>query len=99
MQHFHDRSPFGFVEARLLVTEGLKRHAQAALNERLPGDGMSLCLCLRICSRPKSTSQPAIPSRLDRIRRLDGNVEAPAQTPDGYLWIGSTEGLFRFDGL
>src|SRR6185436_16431550 len=26
------------------------------------------------------------------------NVEAVAQTPDGYLWVGTTAGLARFDG-
>ena len=28
-----------------------------------------------------------------------GTVYAIAQTPDGYLWIGSEKGLIRFDGL
>ena len=28
-----------------------------------------------------------------------GNIYAMAQTPDGYLWLGSEFGLFRFDGL
>ncbi|HKS83324.1 MAG TPA: two-component regulator propeller domain-containing protein [Candidatus Acidoferrales bacterium] len=28
-----------------------------------------------------------------------GDVYAIAQTKDGYLWIGSTQGLFRFDGV
>ncbi len=28
-----------------------------------------------------------------------GNIYAIAQTPDGYLWLGSEFGLFRFDGL
>jgi signal transduction histidine kinase len=27
------------------------------------------------------------------------NVEALAQTSDGYLWLGTTGGLFRFDGV
>src|SRR5580692_6648974 len=27
------------------------------------------------------------------------NVRALAQTQDGYLWIGTTAGLFRFDGV
>lgn len=26
-------------------------------------------------------------------------IQALAQTPDGYLWMGTPEGLFRFDGL
>src|SRR6266851_1673865 len=29
----------------------------------------------------------------------DGPVYAIAQTPDGYLWIGTEKGLVRFDGL
>jgi signal transduction histidine kinase/ligand-binding sensor domain-containing protein len=28
-----------------------------------------------------------------------GNVYAMAQTPDGYLWLGTEVGLFRFDGV
>jgi len=28
-----------------------------------------------------------------------GSIFAMAQTPDGYLWLGSEFGLFRFDGL
>jgi ligand-binding sensor domain-containing protein/signal transduction histidine kinase len=28
-----------------------------------------------------------------------GSVTSISQTPDGYLWIGSEKGLFRFDGL
>jgi PAS domain S-box-containing protein len=28
-----------------------------------------------------------------------GATSAIAQTPDGYLWIGTAKGLFRFDGL
>src|SRR6266536_261980 len=30
---------------------------------------------------------------------LEGAVHAIAQTPDGYLWIGSDKGLVRFDGF
>src|SRR5262245_25939031 len=28
-----------------------------------------------------------------------GSITAFAQTPDGYLWIGTEKGLTRFDGL
>src|SRR5271167_4580931 len=28
-----------------------------------------------------------------------GEITALAQTQDGYLWIGSERGLFRFDGV
>jgi len=30
---------------------------------------------------------------------LQGRVTAIAQTPDGYLWVGTDHGLFRFDGV
>src|SRR3954466_958591 len=50
---------------------------------------------------------------IDRDRRLDelyhtgwtynegapGQVHALAQTTDGYLWLGTATGLFRFDGI
>jgi signal transduction histidine kinase/CheY-like chemotaxis protein/ligand-binding sensor domain-containing protein len=28
-----------------------------------------------------------------------GKIQALAQTPDGFLWLGTEEGLFRFDGF
>ncbi len=28
-----------------------------------------------------------------------GAIFAMAQTPDGYLWLGAENGLFRFDGI
>ncbi|PSJ40657.1 ligand-binding sensor domain-containing protein [Allosphingosinicella deserti] len=30
---------------------------------------------------------------------VPGMIQAMAQTPDGYLWLGTYEGLFRFDGV
>src|SRR5437867_275958 len=50
---------------------------------------------------------------IDRDRRLDqlyhtswtsiegapGEINALAQTTDGYLWLGTATGLFRFDGI
>ena len=30
---------------------------------------------------------------------VPGMVQALAQTPDGYLWLGTYEGLYRFDGV
>jgi signal transduction histidine kinase/ligand-binding sensor domain-containing protein len=30
---------------------------------------------------------------------VGGNVTALAQTTDGYLWVGTTDGLLRFDGI
>ena len=30
---------------------------------------------------------------------IKGNIYAMAQTPDGYLWLGTEFGLVRFDGV
>ena len=30
---------------------------------------------------------------------LAGMTLALAQTPDGYLWVGTTQGLYRFNGI
>lgn len=54
-----------------------------------------------------SAASAPVPGRSDFITRLwlmeDGlphnNVEAVAQTPDGYLWAGTSAGLARFDGV
>src|SRR5712671_3215140 len=38
-------------------------------------------------------------SSWDARNGLNGSVTALAQTTDGYLWVGTTDGLYRFDGL
>jgi hypothetical protein len=41
-------------------------------------------------------------SRIQRGVRKDGApspLNALAQTPDGYLWLGTHDGLYRFDGV
>jgi signal transduction histidine kinase/ligand-binding sensor domain-containing protein len=38
-------------------------------------------------------------SWLSRDGSLNDGVQAIAQTPDGYLWVGTQDGLFRFDGI
>lgn len=30
---------------------------------------------------------------------IQGTIQAIAQTPDGYLWLGTDSGLYRFDGV
>jgi len=34
-----------------------------------------------------------------RYGRLQSYPRAIAQTPDGYLWLGTESGLLRFDGV
>ena len=48
------------------------------------------------------SGQPAIPLLHARWLTRDGappNIQAMAQTPDGWLWLASPTGLFRFDGV
>jgi ligand-binding sensor domain-containing protein/signal transduction histidine kinase len=68
--------------------------------------GLIAALAL-VCSAP--LAQALDPSRvLSQYMRehwgsekgfTGGSVTAIAQTPDGYLWIGTEKGLIRFDGL
>jgi signal transduction histidine kinase/ligand-binding sensor domain-containing protein len=48
---------------------------------------------------PPQIAQYAHTSWTARDGALLGLVFAMAQTPDGYLWVGGSFGLFRFDGL
>ncbi len=49
---------------------------------------------------PQRTLSQYIRDRWDSERGFPGGaVHAIAQTPDGYLWIGTEKGLVRFDGL
>jgi len=47
------------------------------------------------------TAQPEFVSRVWRTQDglPENRVRALAQTPDGYLWVGTTGGLARFDGV
>jgi ligand-binding sensor domain-containing protein/signal transduction histidine kinase len=49
---------------------------------------------------PQRTLSQYIRDRWDSEKGFPGGaVHAIAQTPDGYLWIGTEKGLVRFDGL
>ncbi|MEO8196757.1 MAG: protein kinase [Thermoanaerobaculia bacterium] len=64
-----------------------------------------LCGAALLCAQPLAALDP---SRLLSQYRVETwgveeglpslSVAAVAQTPDGYLWVGTTEGLARFDG-
>jgi len=66
-----------------------------------------LCLAwLLACVACVVQAQPADTAGFDDLghtmytprQGAPGNVNALAQTPDGFLWLGTSEGLFRFDG-
>jgi ligand-binding sensor domain-containing protein/signal transduction histidine kinase len=70
--------------------------------EKLPFRGLLILLASLACSGA-STAEGA-PEYARRVwRTQDGlpenRVHALAQTPDGYLWIGTSGGLARFDGV
>jgi signal transduction histidine kinase/ligand-binding sensor domain-containing protein len=48
---------------------------------------------------PNRSFEQYLYRRWDRSLFPGGAVHAIAQTPDGYLWIGAQNGLFRFDGV
>jgi ligand-binding sensor domain-containing protein/signal transduction histidine kinase len=66
---------------------------------------LTLCVSLLLLSAAAASQTPAsdsIPYSRRVWRSVDGLPEdfaqALAQTPDGYLWIGTSGGLVRFDG-
>src|SRR5690348_1193388 len=66
-----------------------------------------LCLCLLVCAAWTSSLAQTSDRTINQFVHTawtakDGapsDVYALAQTKDGYLWAGSTQGLYRFDGV
>jgi len=65
-----------------------------------------LCTCAALCPQslsaldPNRTFSQCIVSRWgSRDAFPGGAINAVAQTPDGFLWIGAERGLVRFDGI
>ena len=68
--------------------------------------GLLLCVCtalgshrLHALDRNLTFSQYIVTRWDSRDSFPGGAINAIAQTPDGYLWIGAEEGLVRFDGV
>ncbi|MCC6930111.1 MAG: response regulator [Gemmatimonadaceae bacterium] len=84
------------------------RHAAiAGLVALGAGWGTPPLLGAQVAERPHSTAAPPSPTAPSYIRRVidsddglpDTQVNAIAQTPDGYLWLGTRRGVVRYDGL
>src|SRR5215813_3471 len=60
---------------------------------------MAMCPCAFALNPALDVSQYAHTSWKIRDGFPKGQVVSIAQTPDGYLWLGSEFGLFRFDGV
>jgi signal transduction histidine kinase/ligand-binding sensor domain-containing protein len=64
-----------------------------------------LCLCVALGTPvlsaldPDRTLDQYVVTRWGRDSFPGGAINAIAQTPDGYLWIGAENGLVRFDGI
>ncbi len=75
------------------------RRALGGLVHAVVGLTLALWLATALAVAAPLPSEPVIRSYGLEDGLLQHSVEALAQTPDGYLWIGSGAGLFRFDGL
>ncbi len=67
-------------------------------------DGLRCFVCLILlcvyCSAAEVVLRPySIAKWNRRDGMLSASVYAIAQTPDGYLWLGTADGLIRFDGF
>jgi signal transduction histidine kinase/streptogramin lyase len=67
----------------------------------LPGPLVAATLATSVAA-PVPEARPVIPLVHTRWLFKDGappNINGIAQTPDGWLWLASSVGLFRFDGV
>lgn len=71
----------------------------------LPIRGLLAVLLVAVCGHALALDPSLQPSQyvLDNWQIPEGlpqtSAQAIARTPDGYLWIGTQEGLARFDGV
>jgi len=72
---------------------------QAALGLVLAGVVLALCPMAMALDPALDVSQYAHTARTVREGFSKSGITAIAQTPDGYLWLGTEFGLLRFDGV
>src|SRR5271154_869162 len=60
---------------------------------------LACCPCASALDPSLDINQYAHKPWLVRDGFVKGSIHAIAQTPDGYLWLGTELGLFRFDGV
>src|SRR5450631_28968 len=77
----------------------------AAVLNRIRIRGLLAVLLIAVCARALALEPSLEPSQyvLDNWQIPEGlpqtSIQAIARTPDGYLWVGTQEGLARFDGV
>jgi ligand-binding sensor domain-containing protein len=60
---------------------------------------LACCPCVFALDPSLAISQYGHTAWTTRERFSKGTINAIAQTPDGYLWLGTEFGLLRFDGV
>src|ERR1700755_2868656 len=73
-----------------------KTHRRAAIAMAIL---LACCRCVFALAPSLEISQYAHSAWTIRDGFFKGNIYAMAQTPDGYLWLGTEFGLLRFDGV
>src|ERR1041384_810292 len=77
--------------------ESVRRHASLAAS--LLSILLLFCVCTFALNPALEISQHAHTSWRVRDGFAKGVLTSVAQTPDGYLWVGTESGLLRFDGI
>ena len=92
----------------MTIAKGVATSPDVALScftSRVKTSLVTLCLlmgcCLTAGALNPSTRIAQYGHKVWRIGEngLDSSPKAIAQTTDGYIWVGTTNGLFRFDGI
>src|SRR5215469_16771395 len=76
-----------------------QRQYAVAFAAVLAGAVMACCPCAFALDAALDVSQYAHTAWKIRDGFTKGTIQAIAQTPDGYLWLGTESGLVRFDGV
>ncbi len=99
------------VESVRRLFDGLSTRATAGLLRcaiimRMPkrliialGIGLACCRCAIALNPSLDVNQYAHTAWTTRDGIFKGAIDSFAQTPDGYLWLATEFGLFRFDGV
>ena len=84
---------------RVAALRGHRRGRALARGLLLAGVLLAACPCAFALDPSLDVSQYAHTAWKVRDGFTKGQIQAIAQTPDGYLWLGTEFGLLRFDGV